>query len=43
MKSWLLLDPGLHLAAGKPWLGKFSIPHPRKVLYVDEEMSRVNM
>jgi hypothetical protein len=38
-KSWGLLDLGLHIAAGQAWLGKFAIPAPRKVLYVDEEMS----
>jgi hypothetical protein len=40
MKSWLLLDLSLHLAAGEDWLGKFSIPHAKRVLYVDEEMSQ---
>ncbi len=39
MKSWLLLDLALHLAAGRPWLGKFAIPQPRRVLYIDEEMN----
>ena len=39
MKSWLLLNLGLHLAAGKPWLGKFQISKPKRVLYVDEEMN----
>jgi hypothetical protein len=39
MKSWLLPHLGLHLAAGQPWLGKFTITQPRAVLYVDEEMS----
>jgi len=43
LKSWLLLDLGLHLASGKPWLGSFPIPEPRKVLYVDEEMGRYQM
>ena len=38
-KSWGLLSLGLHIAAGLPWLGRFSIPRPRRVLYVDEEMS----
>lgn len=39
LKSWLLLDLGLHIAAGLPWLGQFSITAVKKVLYVDEEMS----
>ncbi len=39
MKSWLLLDLGLHLAAGWPWLGKFRVPAARRVLYLDEEMN----
>ncbi len=38
MKSWLLLDLGLSLASGQQWLGHFSVPRPRSVLYVDEEM-----
>jgi hypothetical protein len=38
-KSWGLLSLGLHIAAGQPWLGHFPIPHARRVLYVDEEMS----
>ena len=38
-KSWLLLHLGLHIAAGKQWLGEFSIPQAKGVLYVDEEMS----
>ena len=38
MKSWILLDLSLHIAAGRSWLGHFSIPQPRSVLYVDEEM-----
>jgi len=38
-KSWGLLDLGLHVAAGQPWLGQFGVPHARRVLYVDEEMS----
>jgi hypothetical protein len=43
MKSWLLLHLGLHIAAGKPWLGKFSIQQARSVLYLDEEMSERNL
>lgn len=38
-KSWLLLHLGLHVAAAQPWLGKFAVPQPKRVLYVDEEMS----
>lgn len=38
-KTWLLLHMGLHIAAGRKWLGEFEIPKPRAVLYVDEEMS----
>jgi AAA domain len=38
MKSWLLLDLGLHISAGRSWQGYFSVPQPRSVLYVDEEM-----
>jgi RecA-family ATPase len=39
MKSWLLLDLAIHLAAGVPWLGQFPVPKAQRVLYVDEEMS----
>ncbi len=39
LKSWLLLDLAVHLAAGRPWLGKFPISGPRRTLYIDEEMS----
>ena len=39
MKSWLLLHLGLHIAAGRDWLGTFAIPHPKSVLYLDEEMT----
>lgn len=38
MKTWLALNLGLHIAAGKPWLGRFSIPEAQRVLYLDEEM-----
>jgi RecA-family ATPase len=37
-KSWLLLHLGLHIAAGVRWLGRFNVPTPRRVLYIDEEM-----
>jgi RecA-family ATPase len=40
MKSWLLLDLSLHVAAGRPWLGKFPVPAARSVLYIDEEMNQ---
>lgn len=39
MKSWLLLHLALHIAAGKPWFGRFKVPKARSVLYLDEEMS----
>jgi regulatory protein RepA len=37
-KTWILLSLGLHVAAGKDWLG-FKVGKPRSVLYVDEEMN----
>src|SRR5207247_8216007 len=40
MKTWSLLDLGLHVAAGKPWLTKFPVPKSKTVLYLDEEMNR---
>lgn len=40
MKSWLLLDLALHLAAGMKWLEQFDIPQAKRVLYIDEEMSQ---
>jgi hypothetical protein len=40
LKSWSLLDLGLHVAAGEPWLEHFPVPKARSVLYVDEEMNR---
>src|SRR5262245_38420959 len=39
LKSWVLLHLALHLAAGRPWLGKFGVPRPHSVLYIDEEMN----
>jgi len=42
-KSWLLLHLGLHIAAGRTWLGEFPIPQPRSVLFIDEEMSQVEL
>lgn len=41
-KSLILADLSLHLAAGKPWMG-FSISLPRKVVYIDEEMTQDEM
>jgi hypothetical protein len=38
-KSWLLSHLALHLAAGRTWLDNFTIPEPRRVLYIDKEMS----
>jgi len=37
-KSWVLPSLALHLAADRPWLDKFPIPQPKRVLYIDEEM-----
>jgi AAA domain-containing protein len=37
-KSWVLPSLALHIAAGRPWLGKFTIPQSKCVLYLDEEM-----
>ena len=39
LKTWLLLHMGLHIAAGRKWLGCFEVPKPKAVLYVDEEMT----
>jgi AAA domain len=38
-KSWLLSHLALHLAAGCTWLDTFTVPEPRRVLYIDKEMS----
>jgi hypothetical protein len=38
LKSWLLLNLALCLAAGRPWLDHFPVPKARPVLYVDLEM-----
>lgn len=43
LKSWVLLHLGLHIAAGRKWLGTFEVPKPRAVLYVDEEMSEYTL
>src|SRR2546426_12257466 len=37
-KSWALPSLALHIAAGRPWLGKFPIPHAKSVLYIAEEL-----
>lgn len=39
LKSWLLIDLALHLAAGKAWLG-WMRTRQAPVLYIDEEMTR---
>ena len=39
LKTWLLLDLAIHLAAGRPWLEKFSVTQAKRVLYIDEEMN----
>ncbi len=39
MKSWLLLDMGIHIAAGQCWLNEFNVPEPKRVLFIDEEMN----
>ena len=38
-KSWTLLHLALTIAAGRPWLDRFPVPSPRRILYVDEEMN----
>lgn len=43
LKSWVLLHMGLHVAAGRKWLGAFQVPRARAVLYVDEEMSEYTL
>jgi AAA domain len=37
-KSFMVMHMEICLAAGIPWLGKFEISQPRKVLYTDKEM-----
>src|SRR5262245_36226998 len=39
-KSWMLQALALALAAGRSFLDKFPVDGPRRVLYVDEEMSK---
>jgi hypothetical protein len=39
LKTWLLLDLALSIAAGRAWLGRFRIPEARNVLYLNEEDS----
>jgi putative DNA primase/helicase len=41
-KSWLALSIGLAVASGTPLL-RWSVPRPRKVLYVDGEMPLVSL
>lgn len=38
-KSWVVLELAYALSTGMPFLGRFSIKHPRRVLYVQEEDS----
>jgi hypothetical protein len=38
-KSWALLDLAIHLALGQAWLDRYTVPQPRSVLYLDEEMA----
>lgn len=42
LKSFILPHLALHIAAGKQWLG-FPVPKPRSVLYVDEEMNKIEL
>jgi hypothetical protein len=37
-KSFLAIQLGMHLAGGTPWLG-FKIPQPKRVLYVQAELT----
>ncbi|MFC1678822.1 AAA family ATPase [Elusimicrobiota bacterium] len=37
MKTWITLDIAFNVALGKPVLGHFEVPQPRKVLLVQEE------
>jgi len=39
-KSWLLLDLAIEAARGGDWLGTFPVA-PQKVLYIDQERSRI--
>ena len=38
-KSIFVMNMGLSLASGQPFLGLFPVPQPRKVLYVQQEIS----
>lgn len=42
-KTWLLEDLALSVASGQPWLGHFTVPRARPVLYVDEEMPEMEL
>jgi hypothetical protein len=39
LKTTLLADLAVALATGTPWLGKFAIPHQRRVLFITGESS----
>src|SRR5215469_5661305 len=36
-KTWLTIDLALCISAGIPFLGRFAVPEPRKVLYCNLE------
>jgi len=38
-KSWLALNLGLSVASGKPFLGFFEVPKPKKVLLIQFELT----
>ncbi len=42
-KTFVCLSLALAIATGTKWLGEFDVPRPRRVLYIDEEMSRVEL
>lgn len=42
-KSWIGLDLALSVASGQPFLGEFSVLHPGRVLYIQEEDSAVTL
>ena len=39
LKSWVLADLALHVAAGKSWLG-FTVPRARRIVFINEDMSQ---
>lgn len=39
-KTYVLLDQGLAVAYGRPWLGRFAVPKARPVLYIPSEGRR---